>query len=168
DFFDAPPGAYITGIQPQPIDTLLQSDERQLIVEVNIRNQWDANAFLNFTELLCSLAHRHGNPHDIAPRRFQSPDLLDCGTHIPGVSLGHRLHGDGCITADFDFSELNRFRFTTLNHKFTIVNRRNGVNRGPSDRFSTDYFLPEARAPGFSRDGALTSSFFLRSPSGMI
>src|SRR5712692_11752303 len=77
DFFDAPTGADVARIETQPIDALLQSDQRQLIIKVNVCNQWNTNSFFDLAELLRRLAHRHGNPYDVTIGRFQRPNLMD-------------------------------------------------------------------------------------------
>ena len=85
--------------------------------------------FFNLAQLLRRFAHRHGAAHDFAAGRFEIPDLLHRGAHVARVGLGHRLHGDRRIAADFDLAELDRSGFAALNHVSTIENRRWRVNK---------------------------------------
>jgi hypothetical protein len=73
---------------------------------VDIGDQRNANAPLDFAQLLGGFAHRHGAADDVAAGGFQGPNLLHCGPHIPGIGFGHRLNGDRRIAAHFQLANL--------------------------------------------------------------
>ena len=63
------------------------------------------------------------------PAASKIPYLLHRGAHVARVGLGHRLHGDRRVAADFDFAELDGSGFAALNHVSTIENRQRRVNK---------------------------------------
>jgi len=95
---------------------------------VNIRHQGDADLSLNFAELLRCLADRYGNPYDVTARCLQGPNLVDGGTHIPGVRLGHGLDRDGGVASYGNLAELEGPGFAPGKHPSTIEEQVKRVN----------------------------------------
>ena len=51
--------------------------------------------------IACAASHvGDGGADDVTARLFQTTYLRNSGVHIPCVSLGHRLHGDGRTAPD--------------------------------------------------------------------
>src|SRR5262249_39089155 len=126
---DAPALADVAGIEPEAVHALLERDERQLVIEMDVGDERDANAALDLAELFRCLAHRNGDAHNVAARRLQGPDLVARGARVAGVGLRHRLDGDRGIAANLEITEPDLPGFAPLNHQFfTIMERVNTCN----------------------------------------
>src|SRR5581483_2524416 len=74
DFFDAPALAYVARIETEAVDALLKCDERELVVEMYVGDERNADAAFDLAELLGRFAHRDGDAHDVAAGRLERPD----------------------------------------------------------------------------------------------
>src|SRR5206468_3338385 len=97
--------ADVSGVEAQAVDALLQRDERQLVVEVDVRHERDADLPLDLAELLGGLADGHRTPDDVAAGRLERPDLEQRRLDVARVGLRHRLHGERRVAADFDIAQ---------------------------------------------------------------
>ena len=70
-FFDILARADVAGIETQTVDALLDGDQRQLVIEMNVGDQRNANSLFDLAQLLRRFAHRHGTANDFATGRFQ-------------------------------------------------------------------------------------------------
>src|SRR5262245_17663309 len=70
DLFDVFARSDIAGIEAQAVDSLLNGDQGELVVEVNVGDQRNANLSFDFAELFRRFAHRHGAPRDLATGGF--------------------------------------------------------------------------------------------------
>ena len=87
DFHDELLAADVAGIEAQAVHALLERDERQLVVEVDVGDERNADLALDLAELLRRLAHRNGTAHDVAPGRLERPDLEQRRLHVARVSV---------------------------------------------------------------------------------
>src|SRR5258707_3299678 len=108
--------ADVAGVQAQAVHALLEGNEGELVVEVDVGHERDADLPLDLAELLGGVAHGHRAPHDVATRGLQRPDLEQRRLHVPRVGLRHRLHGDGRAAAHLDAPELDLPRRAPVDH----------------------------------------------------
>ena len=79
----------------------------QPVIEMDVRHQRDGAPLPNGPHRPGGgqIGHRH--PHNLAPRRRQTFDLLRCGGHIVGAGVGHGLNGDRSPPSDGDAAHAN-------------------------------------------------------------
>ena len=83
--------ADVAGVDPQRIDPTLRAHQRQLIIEVDIRDQRNGNLLLDPVHRHgCGLI-RHGHPDDFASGVRQSADLGNGCIHIVCFRIAHGL-----------------------------------------------------------------------------
>src|SRR5213592_3752612 len=100
--------ADLSGVEAQAVDALLERDERQLVVEVDVGHEGNADLPLDLAELLGRLADGHRAPHDVAAGRFERPDLEQRRLDVARVGLRHRLHGERRVAADLHAAQPDR------------------------------------------------------------
>src|SRR3990172_2821752 len=61
---NAPAGANVAGIEAKPIHALFQSDHGELIVEMDVGDERNADLLSDFSQFFRRLPHRHGDPDD--------------------------------------------------------------------------------------------------------
>jgi hypothetical protein len=115
--------ADVAGVQAQPVHPLLEGDQRQLVVEVDVRDERNADLALDLAQLLRGLAHRHRAADDLATGGFQRPDLEERGLDVARVGLRHRLHGDGRAAAHLHVAELDLPRRAPVDHSPPTLRR---------------------------------------------
>ena len=119
DFFRV---ADVAGIDAQLIDARVQGHQGKLVLKVNVRNQDGFGAALaDFRQRLGGLLIGHGQADDFAPSGFHLLDLRDRLLHFARVRLGHRLDGNGGVSADRQASDLDRAGFSSRWEEFGIT-----------------------------------------------
>src|SRR5712691_1389933 len=106
----------VAGIQSEPVHPLLEGDQGELVVEVDVGDERDADLALDLAELLGGLANGHRATHDLAAGRFQRPDLQERRLDVARVGLRHRLYGDGGVAAHLELAQLDRSRLAPCDH----------------------------------------------------
>src|SRR5262249_2508999 len=142
DFLDEALAPDVAGIEAEPVHALLEGDERQLVVEVDVGDERDADLALDLAELLGRLSHGHRAAHDLAAGRLQRPDLQERRLDVPRVGLRHRLHGDGRIATHLHLAQRDRSRLTPSDHDL--------IRGRPTSGTETRRFAPghcKARTP---------------------
>ena len=100
DGIDLSPIADITGIDAQLGGTSLDGADGELMVKVNIGNDWHRRLGTDGTEALERGFGGYTHAHDIAARLRQSADLPKRCLSIGGIGAGHRLDHDRRAAAD--------------------------------------------------------------------
>ena len=98
--------AYVAGVQAQAVHAALQRLQRQLIVEVDVRHKRDGDSALDFRQRLRRLHVGNRRADDFATGFLQTANLADGGVDVPRVRLGHGLHRNRRVPADFDVSDV--------------------------------------------------------------
>ena len=101
-------------VQAQAIHAAFGALQRQLVVEVNISYQWNADLFLDFRHCLGGFHVGNRTADYFAARFFELVDLPDRRGHVPGVGLGHGLNGDVSAAAYLYAAHVNRFGWPTF------------------------------------------------------
>src|SRR5215470_20022795 len=107
DLLHEPLTADVAGIETQAVHALLEGDERELVIEMDVSDQGNADLPLDLAELLGGLADGHRAAYDLAAGGLQGPDLQQRGLKVPRVGLGHRLHGDRRASYDLHRAKLD-------------------------------------------------------------
>ena len=106
--------ADVARIQAQCRNALMNGLDGQLIVKMNIGNQWHPDLFDDVAKILRRIHIRHGQAHDIAARRLQRTDLRHRRLGVRRLRIRHRLHGDGSAAADGHGPDMNLPRLLPL------------------------------------------------------
>ena len=106
--------ADVAGVQPQAIDALIQRLQRELVVEVDIRDDGDRDLALDGAERLRSLHVGHGAADNLATRLLQPVDLVNGRLHVARVRLRHGLNADGSVAAHLYITHPYRLRNAAL------------------------------------------------------
>ncbi len=74
---------------------------------MNVGNEGDGYALLDFAEGFSGVHIRHRDAYDICSGFFQLLDLADGGVHIQGIGVGHALYGNRRIAAHGHIANMN-------------------------------------------------------------
>src|SRR3990170_2100990 len=127
----------LPGLEPKPIHTLIEGDEREPVVEVDVGHERDPDLPLDLPELFRRFLDRHGAADDVAARRLEGPDLQQGGLHVAGVGLRHGLHGDGSVASHRERAQLDLPGLAPFKHgsrSLPSAGRRSGRGRTLSGR----------------------------------
>src|SRR5207245_8803729 len=95
---------------------LLERDQRQLVIEMDGRDERDPYLPFDLAELLGGFLDRHRAADDVASGRLEGPDLEQGCLDVTRVGLGHGLHGDRGAAADREAAQLDLPRFPPCDH----------------------------------------------------
>ena len=138
----------IARVEPEAVDAALQRPQRQLIVEVDVSDDWDAHLSLDFGERLRRLHVWHRAPDDIDANLLDLSDLVDGGSNVSRVGLGHGLDGNLGVASDLDLTDvdrtwlLRRFFMNRLPDTAQLRTRSEGTGRGALGRNRRSHPLP--------------------------
>ena len=113
--------ADVAGVDADLVDAACRRLERQTIVEMDIADQRDMDAFLDGADGLgrAHVGDRHA--HDVAARLLKGKDLADRGLYVPGLGVAHRLDAYGCAAAHGDGADGDLFGVFSLHVFVTIL-----------------------------------------------
>ena len=92
--------ANVAWVQAQAVHPASKALQGEPIVEMDVGYQGDIDLGLDARNRLRRFHVGDGGADDVTARLFQTTYLRNSGVHIPCVSLGHRLHGDGRAAPD--------------------------------------------------------------------
>ena len=121
DFLHERRAADVAGVEPEAVHPLLERDQRELVVEMDVRDERDPDLALDLAEFLRRLAHRHRAADDVAAGRLERPDLEQRRLDVAGVGLRHRLHRDRRVTAHLQLAEPDLRRLSSGCHRGTPI-----------------------------------------------
>lgn len=82
-----------------------------VIVEVDVGDQWYVDLLFDFVECFGGVYVGDGNLYDVCIGIFQVVDLCDGGSDVVGFGVGYVLYGDWCIVVYWDVVDLDFLRF---------------------------------------------------------
>ena len=91
----------VSGVEAKTVNSALDALQRQLVMEVDVRNQWNVYQVFDLAHGLGGLHVRDRAANYLATRLFQLMDLPNGGGHIPGIRFSHGLNGDVGSATDF-------------------------------------------------------------------
>ena len=87
-----------SGVDADTVNTLLEGQQRQPVVEVDVRHHRERCAGHYPPQGLSRLSVRNGDAYDVASRRLQLSYLEQGGFDVGGVGIGHGLHAHRCAS----------------------------------------------------------------------
>ena len=109
-------GTDISRIDTDFVRAALDRRDRETIVKMNIRHQWNMYLAFNLRQGSSRLHCRHCHTDNIAARVLQRQNLLDGRLHILCFRITHRLDQNRIAAADLTFSNLHHFRLVPVSH----------------------------------------------------
>ena len=116
DCFDILFASDITRIDPDLIRAVFHGEDRQFMIEVNIRNKWDADLFPDVAKSFCRLFRIGRTADDLTAGFFQLMDLGNGCCHIFRFGVRHGLNGYLCAASNDGIPNMNLFRMFSVAH----------------------------------------------------
>ena len=110
------PVTYVARVQAEAVHTALQRLEGKLVVEVDVGDDGDVGLALDLRKSKGRVHVRHGAPRDLTARLLHLADLENGRLDVARVGLCHRLHDDGCVSADLYASDFDLLRYPSRYH----------------------------------------------------
>ncbi|MNW61208.1 hypothetical protein D3C74_392480 [compost metagenome] len=102
--------ADVARINPDLVDAVFDCQQRQLVVEVNVRNQRDMNPFLDFLDRRSRFLIVHRHAYQLATRFLQPEDFRDCRFNVRCFRRTHALNDNFVAAADRQIPDFDRPR----------------------------------------------------------
>src|SRR3989304_269400 len=99
-------GAYITGIQPEAVNPVINCHKCQPVVEVYVSNKRDMYRVPDISDGCSSICVRHCNPDYFTPCILKPFYLANRSADITCISVGHRLDNHRRIAANLNITNL--------------------------------------------------------------
>ena len=91
--------ADVAGVDAQLRYAVLHGADGQAVIKMDVRHQGHGAAVHQRAHGFDAVRIIDRHAHDVAARRRQRLDLRQGGRHVPGVGIGHALHGYGRAAA---------------------------------------------------------------------
>jgi hypothetical protein len=108
--------ADVPRVEAQPRHAGLDGRQRQLVLEVDVGDEGDGRAGDDAGQTLGRLLLVAGAADDVGPRPGQGVDLGQGPVDVGRLGRGHRLDGDGRITADGHRTDVDLAGLPALDH----------------------------------------------------
>ena len=92
-------GSDVARIDADLVDAALRAQQRQLVVEMDVRHQRNVDAGLDGRHGPCRLLRGDRHADDLAARLLQPQDLLHRGLHVLRGGIAHGLDAHRCAAA---------------------------------------------------------------------
>ena len=105
--------ADISGVYADFVNAVFHTFKRELVVEMNVRNERNVYFLLDFRDCLCAFKVGNCNTDNVTAGIFKTQNLLNTFAVIFCFNVCHRLHGDFFSAAYCNVSDLYFFHFLT-------------------------------------------------------
>jgi hypothetical protein len=92
----------ISGVKTKAIDTSRYRSKGKSMIEMDVGDQWDMDLLFDGLNCLSGSHIRNSDADNFASRILKPMDELDRGRNIMCECIGHRLHSNWGLVADFD------------------------------------------------------------------
>ena len=108
----------ISRIDTDLICAILNRSNRQPVIKMNVRHQWNMNLLLDFSKCFRRFYRRHSAANNLTPCFLQRMDLCNRCIYIFCLRIRHRLNCNRISSTDLHISNLYYFR-TFSCHNFS-------------------------------------------------